>query len=521
MGGSGAATGARGGTAGADFEGGVGGTGAGGVGGLGGYTGSAGSSGQGGTDPQLVPTTITGLQIEANPKNVLSAFVSWTTDKVADSVVQFGENEYVWEISDPALVTAHRVLVIGMHADTTYQVMAISSNGGASVSATGTHTTGSLPSVVPVANVTINDTTSVQPGWTLMNIHVGDGNRTIPTSNEPAVAAMYDLDGQPVWYYIDGTTPEMGGAVDVELTDDGVLVGPVMDTTLEDKEPPREVDFAGNTLWECSDPGCGGSPNLTHLAAKLPNGNYVLMREATVNNITMPVFEEQTPDGQVVWQLDYGSLVPRPAGNTDDDWCHGNAITVNIEQDVVYANCRWMGLIKTTYTNPNALIWHLPASHYGTGTGNMTFSPASSQYEDTHDPEVHEDGTILFFDNGGYDDPFAYPPVPPTTYHSRVLEYLIDETAMTATLVWEFPGDFNVDAWYRNEWYELQWGDADRLGNGNVLVTAGDRGPGTESRIFEVTKQDGAVVWEFHLGPDLSVYRAERITPPLVRAINQ
>jgi hypothetical protein len=54
-----------------------------------------------------------------------------------------------------------------------------------------------------------------------------------------------------------------------------------------------------------------------------------------------------------------------------------------------------------------------------------------------------------------------------------------------------------------------------------VLVAAGGRGSDTESRIFEVTKDDGQVVWELRLGPDIGVYRAERVTPPLVRAINQ
>ena len=102
----------------------------------------------------------------------------------------------------------------------------------------------------------------------------------------------------------------------------------------------------------------------------------------------------------------------------------------------------------------------------------------------------------------------------------RIGRCAIDENARTATLVWEFPGTFSVDDWYRTEWYQPFWGDADRLENGNVLITAGERGADTESRIFEVTKQDGQVVWELHLGPDIGVYRAERITPPLVRAIN-
>lgn len=51
--------------------------------------------------------------------------------------------------------------------------------------------------------------------------------------------------------------------------------------------------------------------------------------------------------------------------------------------------------------------------------------------------------------------------------------------------------------------------------NGNVLVTAGVRGTESISHVFEVTG-DGEVVWDFTLPPDHGVYRATRITPPLI-----
>jgi hypothetical protein len=467
--------------------------------------------------------------------------VSWTTDKAADSVVQFGQGKYEWEIRDSAQVTSHKVLIIGMYATKAYQIKAMSSAGGKTVSATGNFTTGALPSQLPVATVPINDTTKAQSGWTLMNVQKGDGN-TIPSSNYPAMAVMYDATGQPVWYYIDGTTNDYGGAISVDLTDKGVLVGPVGNSAGLTGESPREVDFAGNTLWQCSDAKCsssggaggsggvsglggmsgtgGGPGELSHHASKLPNGDYVVLRWNTTNNNQSPVFEEITPDHKTVWSLDYAKLVPMPS-SLSGDWCHGNSITIDIAKDAVYANCRWIGLIKTSYKDPNTLLWHLPASYNGKGLGNMTFSPTTSQYSDTHAPEIHSDGTILFFDNGGYDNMFTYPPPPPTTHHSRAVEYKIDESAKTATLVWEFPGTFTVDDWYKNSWYQPFWGSAKRLDNGNVLVAAGNRGTGTESRVFEVTKTDGKVVWELHLGPDIGVYRAARITPPLVKAINQ
>jgi len=474
--------------------------------------GTGGTSTSATTAPQA---SLTALKIEANPKNVLSCFVSWKTDQAATSVVQFGTSEYEWEISDSKMVTDHRVLVIGMHASKAYKIKAISTAGGSSASAEGTFTTGTLPSAIPVAKVTVHDTSKTQPGWTLMNIQKGDGTATA-RSQHPAQAVMYDADGQPVWYYTQGTSVDRGGAVSVDLTDVGVLIGPSTDANVVNKEPPREVDFAGQTLWECATPTCGGTGTLTHHAAKLPNGNYVIQRDVSAGSGTAPVYEELTPDNKLVWSLDFSDFVAQPAG-TSGDWCHGNSITIDIEKDEVYANCRFMGLIKTTYKNPT-LKWHLPASYNGKGVNSMKFSPAASQYTDTHDPEIHDDGTILFFDNGGYSGVIGEEGNP-NGYHSRAVEYKIDEASMTATLVWEFPGTFNVDPWYENDWYLPFWGDADRLANGNVLITAGVRGANAESRIFEVTKADGKVVWEFRLPADFGVYRSERITPPLVHAI--
>jgi len=55
-----------------------------------------------------------------------------------------------------------------------------------------------------------------------------------------------------------------------------------------------------------------------------------------------------------------------------------------------------------------------------------------------------------------------------------------------------------------------------------VLITAGRRGTGSstpESRLIEVTKDTGEVVWEMKLPKDHGVYRSERIVPPLVTAI--
>jgi hypothetical protein len=500
-------------------------TGASGSTGAGGSTGSAGRGGSSASGSAGTTGTggggggapvISGLMITANPNSVLSCFVSWTTDKAATSAVQFGQNGYQWEISDTAQVTSHKVLVIGMHAQQTYQIKAISG----SASATGTFMTGTLPAQIPNGTVMINDAAKVQPGWTLMNVQKGQGD-TRARSDYPPYAVMYDSDGKPVWYYVDGTMADIGGAVSTQLTDKGVLIGPSWNTSLTTGALPIEVDFAGNTVWQCPASLCGNGKNFTHHASKLSNGDYMLIEYIMTGSRQDPIYREVSPSNQVVWSLDYAKLVTPPSGATGD-WCHANAITVDLVKNVVYANCRWAGLLKTTYASTPAKQWLLTGMGKGASVpaqpaSEIAFSPTSSAFSDTHDPEIHDDGTICFFDNGGYSGGTGGST---TMFHSRAVEYQINETAKTATLVWEFPGNATVpDAWYTANWYTPFWGDVDRLPNGNHLIAAGIRAPPVESRVFEVTKDDRKVVWEFRFPADYGVYRADRITPPLIHAV--
>ena len=90
----------------------------------------------------------------------------------------------------------------------------------------------------------------------------------------------------------------------------------------------------------------------------------------------------------------------------------------------------------------------------------------------------------------------------------------LDESKKTATLVWEFPGNATVpDAWYTQSWYTPFWGDADRLANGDVLVTAGFRSTQL-THIFELRPSDGKVVWQITYPAGVGAYQAERLSPP-------
>jgi len=463
-------------------------------------------AGSGGTSQAAAKApVVSGLLVERNPNSTLSCYVVWTTDVEADSEVQFGVDGYQFHIVDTEAVTAHRVLVVGMHAETDYMLKAVSANSAGSHSVEGSFTTGALPTGLPVATQTVADTSASEPGWTLVNIMPAGTSGFVGTV--PGIMVMYDTLGQPVWYYVNGNTPDERGDVSVRvLANHHVVLGP------SSGEPAKEVDLAGDVVWQGPPPAPSGpstdpaSAPMSHYASKLDNGNYVVFRNLTnADGVIGALVQELSPENEVVWSWNLFDHV-QPPEDAPLEWCHPNSVTIDLANDVFYLSCRYQGVIKAKRSGDQAVLWVLG----GEKGGDFSFDPATAAIFDQHDPEIHADGTVLVFDNHyGYGRP-------PAGTTSRAIEFKLDEANKVATPTFEFPGSYaNVDAWYKSEWLTPYWGDADRLANGNVLVCAGLRSSNGQTHVFEVRPSDGAVVWQLTLPAGFGAYQAERLSPPV------
>jgi len=409
------------------------------------------------------------LRVEANPHSTIAPLVRFTSSSPATSRVAFGaDGAPAFAVVDDAPATEHEIAVIGMRPETTYELwISVTEEDGAVIDAEPiSFTTGALPFTAAELDVTVLDEARMQPGWTLINMHVAD-------LLAPTVAAMVDAEGAVVWYRYLGPETNFGG-VELSLTDeDHVLIGGTVPPTYH----PLEVDLSGAVVWEGPEQPepflADGS--MHHAMQKLPNGHYLTMRYEAHGANLVDVIEELTPDNEIAWQWNASDHL---AGSALFP-LHGNMVQADLGQDVVYFHAQQVSRLYQIDRATGEVRWIFGR----TGDFPIDTTPRLPYpwFQHAHAPEVLPGGTILVYDNGSVDQrPF-----------SRVIEYALDEQAGTAEVVWVYPPEVRDDPWYN-----FAWGDADRLPNGNTLITSGSIAPqDSPSRIFEVTP-DGEIVWE-------------------------
>jgi len=428
------------------------------------------------------------LEIEINPTNVLSAYVRWHTDVPATSRIEFGEGGVPrFFVEDEAPVTDHELFVFGLHpkSATTLWITSTTADGTSGELQT-VHTTPALPFDEASFQVTVYEGDAIQPGWTLINQMVG-------AIIAPTIAMMIDEQGKPVWYHrLDGE-PTFGDVQATLVDGHHVLIGGCVPPSTR----PVMVDLTGEPVWEgpLQADQAYGPGAMHHTLQRLANGDFLTMTYDLRDGVMIDIIEQFGEGLDTVWRWDAGDHLPEAA----ETHLHGNTALVDLERDVAYFHAHQLGLLYQIDRASGEVLWT-----FGDG-GDFTMlgEPTFPWPEYAHAAEFLDDGHLLLHDNGDAE----------TRGFTRAAEYVLDEDAMTAELVWEYPGEHD------DFWYNYAWGDADRLDNGNTLITSGSMIPwDSQSRLLEVTPS-GEVVWEVWIGtPEgglAGAYMAERV-PVLV-----
>lgn len=426
---------------------------------------------------------LSGLEVVSIDESPLAAWVRWQTNEPTDSHVWFGTTGTpVFSVGHDGLTTHHEVLVYGMRAGFPYDLTAIGETpDGDRVTSTPTvFTPGPLPAHVPRPDVLVHDPALARAGHTLFdNYRYG--------VEAPNTAVIVDMEGYPVWVHQFDAGSDDIGAMDVRLTDTGtVLMGP----SVPSGDRPREVDFAGQILWEGpNQPGFSADDFMHHHMEFLPDDTVLTLVKKFVDGTRGDRIVVYDRNGTEIWDWD---LFEHMDPVWEEEWTHCNSVTAR--GDDLYLSNRVASEVIKLSRSTGEIAWKLGPS------GDISLDDA---FEEQHAPEVLDDDRLLLYDNGTL------------RRSTRVIEVVVDAAAGSAEIVWEWPTR-DEDAWYTG-----YWGDADRLDNGNTLIAAG---ASQVNRMTEVTP-DGTIAWQaqWPTEGDLIVgfYRAERIDLPGIRVVEE
>lgn len=349
-----------------------------------------------------------------------------------------------------------------------------------------------------------HDARQTNPGYTLYAPIAGDGE-----------VYLIDLDGEIVHQW---TLPYAPGR-HARLLEDGTLLYNGKQPQDEPLFPIWGVYHGGVILQADKDSNVLRQlehPYQHHDFALLANGNLALLTveplsqeqadtvrgghpgsEAAGGIIWGDVIVEITWEGEIVWKwaaidhLDPADAVLDPH-YAREHWPMANTVNETTDGDLV-VGFRSTSTAILIDRSDDSIAWTLGA-------------PSLAQQ---HYPHVLPSGNVLAFDNGSFRDGISVP-------YSRAVE--IDPA--TGDEVWVY-----IDNPPQN-FYSPYMGSAQRLPNGNTLLTEGSFG-----RIFEVTP-NGDVVWEFVVpqfgsfgkgvgldssqGPNNSIFRAYRYEPDIL-----
>lgn len=431
-------------------------------------------------DAASAATAVDRLVAIPNPTNPLSWFVQWRTDAPAPSVlhVTCDDGEYDVAHVHEAATDRHELFVMGLWPEASCVLTARIADGVDEGAMTLETAIDPAPDWLPEPTVTVHQPDAVSPGWTFLNL-------SDEVSDAPEVIAALDAQGRYRWLHRrQGATVARYG-FDLHVVPGGIVTGGRRRTP-----PGAVIDWTGEVRWEAGfgshhelRPSPWGESHMLFLGFTRENcpENTV---EGTVNEVNIDT-------GEIEWSWNVcDHVTPR---QQRPDWSHLNAIEPIPDTRQMLISSREQHQVYLLDRDDDAIVWTL-------GVGGDFEMDDDAYFYRQHAPEWQPDGQILIFDNRRASDGY-----------SRAVEYRLtfddDGAPLAAEVAWQFADE---------TLFSSVRGDADRVANGNTLITYGALQPGPDLMLLEVDG-NGERVWQWDTPEGWGAYRSERVAvPPFV-----
>jgi len=387
-----------------------------------------------------------------SPNVATVATLDWSVEAPVAATVRYGTDERTFDVAVDATATEHQTLLLGVPAATEITWSILDADGG--LMATGTYTTGALPTELPSVEVT------------------GGGHDQFmltPLIGATTAAVILSPEGKIVWYHLDDRGLDV---YRVRLASDGS--GVVYNAASVSGDPAEDSALV-TVSWD------GGTSE--ELAVPLLSHDFVELTDGTLGAIGVKYgpgadgtdvrgdrIVEIAPDGTQtdIW-TSWDCFDPTEYTGDDEElgWTFANAIDYVPESDSYVLGLRNFSSI-------------LPVDRAGACGSVIGGEPSDytfdgSRFRHQHQFQMIDADHLLVFDNDG---------AGATT--SRAIEYELDHDAMTATQVWDYTPDPKV--------YSFVLGDAERLDGGDTFVAFSVAG-----RLDRVSP-DGELLWSVATG---------------------
>ncbi len=249
----------------------------------------------------------------------------------------------------------------------------------------------------------------------------------------------------------------------------------------------------------------------THDMQILPNGNFLMLGfeyvvmdlsaynyfgpnnnlpGSTTANVRSVVVQELDAAHNVVFEwhaadhFAFADVDPRfLQGPFNVDWTHTNSVEMDTDGNILISSRHFNEVTKISRTD-SSVIWRM-----GGNANQFTFINDTFPFVGQHDARRIANGNFTVNDNGHANSPDHY---------AAAKEYILDETLLNATLVWDYVEDTAS--------YSVALGNVQRLANGNTVVDYGNTP--NKSLMFNVVDPAGNKVFEVTFADTLRTYRA-------------